>query len=100
MPLELADTDTPAHALFSDAPLDPAYPVAMPPDPVYPGQTRAPLANPLDEIATPAIWSRLALPLERALVTLWEALGLRAGQPSQWVAIHYGRIALNAHGWE
>ncbi len=100
MPLELADTDTHAQPLFSDAPLDPAYPVAMPPDPVFPGQTRAPLAHPLDEIATPAIWSRLALPLERALVTLWEALGLRAGRPSQWVAIHYGRIALNAHAWE
>ena len=38
MPLEL------------DAPLDSAYPIVTPPDPVYPGQTRAPLATPLDEI--------------------------------------------------
>jgi hypothetical protein len=99
-PLELDPSDSPL-ALFSDAPLDPAYPVATPPDPVYPGQTRAPLAQPLDEIATPAIWSRLALPLERALVTLWESLALRErSAPTQWVAIHYGRIALNAHGWE
>lgn len=101
MPRELAETDAPSFAHFEDSPLDPAYPVAMPPDPVYPGQTRAPLAHPLDEIATPAIWSRLAFPLERALVTLWESLGLRDGaRPGQWVAIHYGRIALNAHAWE
>jgi hypothetical protein len=73
----------------------------MPPDPVYPGQTRVPLAHPLDEIATPAIWSRLALPLERALESLWDALALRDGaRPTQWVAIHYGRVALNAHAWE
>jgi hypothetical protein len=101
MPLELAETDASTLALLSNAPLDPAYPVAMPPDPVYPGQTRAPLAHPLDEIATPAIWSRLALPLERALQALWETLGLRDGaRPTLWVAIHYGRIALNAHAWE
>ncbi len=101
MPLELAETDASTLALLSNAPLDPAYPVAMPPDPVYPGQTRAPLAHPLDEIATPAIWSRLALPLERALESLWETLALRDGaRPSLWVAIHYGRIALNAHAWE
>jgi hypothetical protein len=92
-----------AHAgsLLSDSPLDPAYPVVTPLDPVYPGQTRAPLASPLDEIATPAIWSRLSQPLERAQQALWETLGLRAGaRPASWVAIHYGRIALNAHAWE
>jgi hypothetical protein len=99
MPLELAETSP--LTLLSDAPLDPAYPVVTPPDPVFPGQTRAPLAHPLDEIATPAIWSRLALPLERALAELWQALSLRdAARPSAWVAIHYGRIALNAHAWE
>lgn len=100
MPLELDAPDVSALAL-SDAPLDPAYPVVTPPDPVYPGQTRAPLAHPLDEIATPAIWSRLAQPLERALWVFWEALSLRdAARPTVWVAIHYGRIALNAHAWE
>jgi hypothetical protein len=89
MPLEL------------DAPLDSAYPLDTPPDPVYPGQTRAPLASPLDEIATPSIWSVLAHPLERAQLELWQALGLFArAQPTTWVAIHYGRIALNAHAWE
>jgi len=89
MPLEL------------DAPLDSAYPLVTPPDPIYPGQTRAPLATPLDEIATPSIWSVLAHPFERALVELWSALGLFArAQPTTWVAIHYGRIALNAHAWE
>jgi hypothetical protein len=89
MPLEL------------DAPLDSAYPLVTPPDPVYPGQTRAPLATPLDEIATPSIWSVLAHPLERAMVELWQALGLFArARPTTWVAIHYGRIALNAHAWE
>ena len=50
MPLEL------------DAPLDSAYPLVTTPDPVYPGQTRAPLASPLDEIATPSIWSVLGRP--------------------------------------
>ena len=92
-----------AHAgsVLSDSPLDPAYPVVTPLDPVYPGQTRAPLASPLDEIATPAIWSRLSQPLERAQQALWETLGLRDGaRPASWVAIHYGRIALNAHAWE
>jgi len=96
MPLEPA-----GDPALSDTPLDPAYPVLTPLDPVYPGQTRAPLAHPLDEIATPAIWSRLSQPLERALVSLWETLGLRdAARPTGWVAIHYGRIALNAHAWE
>lgn len=84
-----------------DAPLDSAYPIVTPPDPVYPGQTRAPLASPLDEIATPSIWSVLAHPFERALVELWSALGLSArAEPTTWVAIHYGRIALNAHACE
>jgi hypothetical protein len=101
MPLELAEADVATLALLSNVPLDPAYPVSTPPDPMHPGQTRAPLAHPLDEIATPAIWSRLSLPLERALAALWETLGLRSGaRPRQWVAIHYGRIALNAHAWE
>jgi len=100
MPLELAGTPT-APALLSDSPLDPAYPVVTPLDPVYPAQTRAPLGHPLDEIATPALWSRVAAPLERALVQLWETLRLRAdARPTLWVAIHYGRIAVNAHAWE
>ena len=85
MPLEL------------DAPLDSAYPLETTPDPVYPGQTREPLVTPLDEIATPSIWSVLAHPLERAQIELWQALGLFArARPTTWVAIHYGRIALNA----
>ena len=57
--------------------------------------------SPLDEIATPSIWSVLAHPLERAQLELWQALGLSArARPTTWVAIHYGRIALNAHAWE
>src|SRR5262249_37288674 len=49
----------------------------------------------------PSIWSVLAVPLARALEELWSALGLFArAQPTTWVAIHYGRIALNAHAWE
>jgi len=100
MPLEPGPNDR-AHWLLADGPPDPAYPVVTPPDPVYPGQTRAPLASPLDEIATPAIWSRLALPLERVLADFCDTLGLAAGaRPTRWVAIHYGRIALNAHVWE
>ncbi|HXZ85146.1 MAG TPA: hypothetical protein VEI82_06625 [Myxococcota bacterium] len=100
MPREPGPNDA-ANAFFSDGPPDPAYPVVTPPDPVYPGQTRAPLARPLDEIATPAIWSRLAPPLERVLAQLWDELGLApSARPTRWVAIHYGRIALNAHVWE
>ncbi len=80
---------------------DPAYPTTTPPDSVYPGQTRAPLGEPLDAIATPSMWSRLEHPLERVVLELWQRLGLlQRGWPSQWVAIHYGRITLNAHGWE
>ena len=81
--------------------LDPAYPTTTPPDAIYPCQTRAPVGPPLDGVAVPAIWSRLARPLERALNTLWESGGLpRRNRVAQPVAIHYGRIALNAHGWE
>ena len=80
---------------------DPAYPRTTPPDAVYPGQTRAPLGSPLDEIATPSMWSRLSSPLERALRELWQGLGLlERSAPAQWVALHYGRIAINAHAWE
>lgn len=80
---------------------DPAYPSSTPPDASFPGQTRDVLCAPLDEIATPALWSRVARPLERSLVEVWEALALPAqSRPQLWVAIHYGRIALNAHAWE
>ena len=80
---------------------DPAYPTTTPPDAMYPGQTRAPLGSPLDEIATPSMWSRLASPLKRTLRELWQRLGLlERSAPGQWVALHYGRIALNAHAWE
>ena len=80
---------------------DRAYPATIPPDAMYPGQTRAPLGSPLDEIATPSMWSRLASPLERALRELWQRLGLlERNAPGQWVGLHYGRIAINAHAWE
>ena len=80
---------------------DPAYPRTTAPDAVYPGQTRAPLGSPLDEIATPSMWSRLSSPLERTLRELWQRLGLlERSAPAQWVALHYGRIAINAHAWE
>jgi hypothetical protein len=88
-----------AHELQD--PPDPAYPLSTPPDAQYPGQTREPLAPPLDEIATPSMWSRLANPLERTLVEIWQTLGLlERSRPTGWVSIHYGRIALNAHAWE
>ncbi len=80
---------------------DPAYPVSTPPDAMYPGQTREPLGSPLDGIATPSMWSRLGNPLEQTLIEIWQTLALHArNRPSRWVAIHYGRIALNAHAWE
>ncbi|MBW2281789.1 MAG: hypothetical protein JRG82_13700, partial [Deltaproteobacteria bacterium] len=80
---------------------DPAYPVTTPPDPVYPCQTREPLASPLDGVATPAMASRLVRPMDRALGRIWEGLGLLARhRPERQVSLHYGRIALNAHAWE
>ena len=88
-----------AHEL-SDPP-DPAYPLSTPPDATYPGQTREPLGAPLDGIATPSMWSRLANPLELTLVEIWDTLALQArAKPSRWVTLHYGCIALNAHAWE
>jgi hypothetical protein len=80
---------------------DPAYPEVSLVDALYPAQTRAALPPPLDGVATPAMWARLAEPLRRTLAGFWRELGLReAGQPSLWVTIHFGRIALNAHGLE
>jgi hypothetical protein len=80
---------------------DPAYPTTTPPDSIYPCQSLDPLGAPLDGVATPAIWSRLAGPLERTPVLLWRRLGLLdRGLPGRWSSIHYGRIAMNAHGWE
>jgi hypothetical protein len=97
---ELLDPSTLPHLLPEGSP-DPAYPQSTPPDPSYPGQTREPLGSPLDEIATPSMWARLEAPLARALDTCWRELGLaERGRPRPWVALHYGRIALNAHGWE
>ncbi len=84
-----------------DSRIDPAYPKHTPPDPLYPCQTLVPLAGMLDGVATPAIWARLGGALERAARELWEALSLLdRGRPSRWTTLHFGRIALNAHGWE
>jgi len=80
---------------------DSAYPTISAPDPVYPCQTLSALGVQLAGIATPAMWSRLEAPLQRALDELWLRLGLlRRCCPQRWVTLHYGRIALNAHGWE
>ena len=80
---------------------DPAYPDVSPTDPVYPSQTLAPLAPTFAGIATPAIWARLCGPLGRALDQAWNALRLlESGRPRIWITLHYGRIAVNAHGWE
>ena len=80
---------------------DPAYPDVSPTDPVYPSQTLAPLAPTFAGIATPAIWARLCGPLGRALDQAWEALRLfESGRPRIWITLHYGHIAVNAHGWE
>jgi hypothetical protein len=84
-----------------DLPVDPAYPTHSPADPLFPCQTLLPLAALLDGVATPAMWSRLGGALERAAAELWSALSLLdRGRPTRWVSLHYGRIALNAHGWE
>ncbi len=88
-------------ALAASEPDDPGYPNTTPPDPLYPCQTLEPIGPPLDGIATPFMWSRLAGPLSRALETSWQSLGLlRRARPACWVSIHFGRIAANAHAWE
>jgi len=97
---ELVDPSLLPHLLPEGSP-DPAYPQSTPPDVSFPGQTREPLGHPLDEIATPSMWSRLEGPIERALETCWRELGLpERSRPRPWVTLHYGRIAVNAHGWE
>jgi hypothetical protein len=80
---------------------DPGYPNTSAPDPDDPCRTLEPIVAPLDGIATPAMWSRLEAPLGRALDRLWKTIGLsRRARPQCWASIHFGRIALNAHGWE
>jgi hypothetical protein len=84
-----------------DASADPAYPTHTPADPLFPCQTLAPLAGLLDGVATPAMWSRLGGALDRAAGELWEHLALlERGRPERWISLHFGRIGLNAHGWE
>lgn len=81
--------------------LDPGYPTHTAVDPVFPAQTTEALEPVLAGVATPAIWSRLVGALGLALEELWTTAGLRDRvRPSQWVSLHLGRIALNAHGWE
>jgi hypothetical protein len=88
-------------ALAAVEPEDPGYPNTSAPDPLYPCQTLEPIGAPLDGIATPFMWSRLAGPLARALEISWQSLGLlRRARPASWVSIHFGRIAVNAHAWE
>jgi hypothetical protein len=80
---------------------DPAYPDTTPPDSVFPCRTLEAIGPPLDGIATPSVWSELESPLTRALDELWIGLGLlRRFRPERWISIHFGRIAVNAHGWE
>ncbi len=91
-----------AEAAFEpEAKSDSAYPTVSAPDPIYPCQTLSGLGPQLGGIATPAMWSRLEAPLQRALDEVWGKLGLlRRARPERWVTLHYGRIAVNAHGWE
>jgi hypothetical protein len=92
---------SPEGVLETEAAVDAAYPITTPPDPVHPCQTLDPLGIPLGGVATPSMWSRLGRPLDRSLVLLWEGLGLLQRQaPGRWVTLQYGRIAINAHGWE
>ncbi len=80
---------------------DPSYPTTSAPDSVYPCQTFAAFAEPLNGIAMPFIWSRLEMPLEKSMETLWCGLKLQTKAcPEVWITLHHGRIAMNAHGWE
>jgi len=88
-------------ALELESPPDPAYPTTTPPDSMYPCQTREPVGVPLDGVVVPAMWSRLARPMASALAELCDCAGLlHRGRTETPVALHYGRIALNAHLWE
>ena len=52
-------------------------------------------------VVLPAIWSRVARPLERSVSELQDLLRLRPkSRPQRAIALHYGRIAVNAHAWE
>ncbi len=80
---------------------DPAYPTTTPPDAVYACQTREPIVAPLDGVAVPALWSRLADPLGAALLELARALSLGTSRwPVAAIGLQYGRIVVNAHVWE
>lgn len=89
------------HAAYPDSGEDLGYPTSTPPDPIFPCRTLRPLLPVFGGVATPGIWSRLERPLEAALGVLWDAAGLRSRlRPYRWTSLHYGRIALNAHGYE
>ena len=80
---------------------DRGYPTHTAVDPVFPAQTTGPLEPVFGGVATPAIWSRLGSSLALVLEELWAAAGPGARlRPRQWVSLHLGRIAINAHGWE
>jgi hypothetical protein len=80
---------------------DVAYPPRCASDPVFPCRTLEPIGSLLSGVTAPGIWSRLESPLDTALTELWAAAGFGAEPgPNPWVSVHYGRIVLNAHGWE
>ncbi len=80
---------------------DRGYPTHTAVDAVFPAQTTEPLEPVFAGVATPAIWSRLGDSLGLVLEELWRAAGLaNRVRPRQWVSLHLGRIAVNAHGWE
>jgi len=68
-----------------------------PPDPLYPCQTLEPIGPPLDGIATPFMWSRLAGPLAHALDVTWQSLGLlRRAYPAARIDYAVSQYALPA----
>lgn len=80
---------------------DVAYPTRSASDPVFPCRTMEPIGSLLSGVMEPGLWSRLEGALANALTELWAAAGLRyEPAPNPWVSVYYGRIVVNAHGWE
>ena len=80
---------------------DLGYPTTTECDPEFPCLTQRPVLPTLDGVALPATWSRLRGGLSEALAELWRCHGgAERDQPPHWVALHQGRIFVNAHAFE
>jgi hypothetical protein len=97
----VADRARDEYAAGGVAADDAEYPSAAPPDLHHSVCTLRPLLPAFDGVAMPFIWSRLHGSVDAALHALWTELGLLEWmRPSPWVTLAFGRMAVNASGWE